>query len=180
MRKPMVSVGLVALALVPFATLAAQEQPPPLEPGARVRVTAPNLGVEKQQATFRALRGDTLVVTADSTVYCPLGHVERLDVYQGRTSHPWRGAAIGAAVGGTAGFITGVALGGGCIDSNCFTGAQVGGILAVAGGVVGGLIGLGVGSAIKTDRWDEVPLDQFRVSFVPRPDGLALSMSVAF
>jgi hypothetical protein len=109
-----------------------------------------------------------------------LSKVTRLDVFGGRRSHPWRGAAIGAGVGGAAGFITGLALGGGCIDSNCFTGAQVGGILAVAGGVVGGLIGLGVGSATKTDRWDEVPLDQLRVSFVPRRDGLAVGISVAF
>jgi hypothetical protein len=56
------------LLVVPLITAVAQEQPPPLEPGTRVRVTAPELGIEKQQATFQALSGDTLAVTADSAM----------------------------------------------------------------------------------------------------------------
>ncbi len=57
---------------------------------------------------------------------------------------------------------------------------------AVAGGagvgvLVGGLLGLGIGALIKTDRWEEVPLDQFRVSLVPQWNGgRALGVAVSF
>jgi len=33
---------------------------------------------------------------------------------------------------------------------------------------------------MKTDRWEEVPLDQLRVSFMPRRDGFVLGFTVAF
>ena len=50
----------------------------------------------------------------------------------------------------------------------------------VAVGAVGAGIGAGIGALSKTDKWEEVPLDQLRVSIVPRRDGFALGFSVAF
>ncbi len=85
------TVLLVALLLTPFTSVAAQEQPLPLEPEQRVRVTAPNLGINKQVVTFKALRGDTLIVSADSTMAWPLAAITRLDVYR-RRGRPGIGA----------------------------------------------------------------------------------------
>ncbi len=42
-------------------------------------------------------------------------------------------------------------------------------------------MGAMTGSFIKADRWEEVPLDQLRVSFAPERDGrFAFGLSVAF
>ncbi len=148
-------------------------------PGDTVRVTAPDLGIEKQQATFQALRGDTLAVTADSAMALSLSSVTRLDVFGGRRSNPGRGAAIGAAVGVTAGFITGLALGGGCSDSACISDAGAGVIVAVVFGAGGALLGVVTGAFIKTDRWEEVPLDEIRIGLSPfASDGVAVSVSL--
>jgi hypothetical protein len=181
MRKPIVSMTLVALALVPFATLAAQEPAPPLEPGTRVRVTAPALGIEKQVAMFESVRGDTLVMLADTRMIpCPLSSVTRIDRYHGRKSWGWwKGALIGLGAGATAGAIWGAFEyeAGNCgsfDESDCIVLGAI--IIGVPATLVGGV----VGALIRTDRWEEVPLDQLRVSFVPRRDGLALSISVAF
>ncbi len=55
---------------------------------------------------------------------------------------------------------------------------------ALAGGLAigagGALIGGVIGELTKTDRWEEVPLDQVSVRVVPRTRGLALGISVAF
>ena len=177
MRRLLASVALAILALSPFANLAAQEPAPPLDPGARVRVTAPGLGIEKQQATFQALRGDTLVVMADSTMYCPLGSVTRFDVYRGRKSHWKTGLAVGAVLGAIAGGAAGYASEAIRYESDFAAPVALG---ALAGAAVVGALGAGVGATMKTDRWEEVPLDQLRVSVVPRRDGVALGISVAF
>lgn len=61
--------------LVPLASLSAQA-PLSLEPGARVRITAPDCGVEKQTATLEALQGGMLVLDGAD---CPLASVAKLD-----------------------------------------------------------------------------------------------------
>ncbi len=170
---------LAVLAFLPATSVIAQEQSLPLEPGQRVRVTAPNLGIRYQLATFEVLRGDTLVVTADSTMYCPLASVTRLDVHQGRKSEWKTGLIVGAFVGAIGGGIAGYVLE--TIDeySPEYALPVAGGALAGAA-VVGGL-GAGIGTFIKADRWEEIPLDRLRVSFVPQRDGrFAFAVSVRF
>jgi len=52
---------------------------------------------------------------------------------------------------------------------------------AAAFGVTGALVGLGIGALLKSERWEEVPLDRLRVNIVPQRDGrFALGLSVAF
>jgi hypothetical protein len=52
---------------------------------------------------------------------------------------------------------------------------------ALVFGAAGGLVGLGIGALFKTERWEEVPLDQLRVSVAPQPDGrLGVSVSLEF
>ena len=150
----------------------------PLGVGDTVRITAPDLGIEKQQATFQALHGDTLVVTADSTVYCPLGSVTRFDVYRGRKSTVGKNALWGGVIGGALGLGLSIAIAADCDD--CLR-SDAWAILTAMGGGIGAGIGAGIGLiSSRTDRWEEVPLDQLRVSFVPRREGFALGLSVAF
>jgi hypothetical protein len=51
----------------------------------------------------------------------------------------------------------------------------------VAIGATGGaLLGALFGALIRTDRWEEVPLEEFRVSAGPQSGGGAIAFSVAF
>ncbi len=55
------------------------------------------------------------------------------------------------------------------------------GSTAALGGVIGAAIGGGIGGSIKTDRWEEVPLDRLGVTLAPQRDGrFAFGLSVAF
>ena len=166
------------LAFVPLTSVMAQE-PPPVKPGDRVRVTAPDLGIRKQAATFEAWRGDTLVIVADSIMNFPLAFVTLLEVGRNRR-YAGRGAVIGLALGGVGG---GVLFGVACANDPFLGDAT--GTCAVVGAVFlgtgGALIGALIGAMSTGTRWEEVPLDHLRVSFVPQSDGrFSLGWSVRF
>jgi hypothetical protein len=171
---------IAALLSAPFTSVIAQEQPPPLEPGQRVRVSAPAaFGDDWQVATIEALRGDTLVLTIDSLMsLLPLGVVTRLEASRGRRSNTVAGAVSGGVLLG------GVVLGFGLafdppIGDRPTTGEVAKG--TAIGAVIGAGLGALIGSGIKKDRWEEVPLDQLRVSVVPQRDGrFGLGLSVRF
>ena len=177
MRRVLSCWTLIGVIAFPFGNALAQDRPLTLGPGARIRITAPDLGIEKQEVRFGTLRGDTLVVVADSTLTLPLASVVRLDAYQGQRSNAWAGAGIGLVVGVGAGVAIALMV----RDEDCFC---TKGEVAAAGGAIGAaagiLIGSSIGAVIKTDRWQEVTPDQLRVIVVPRPGGLALGVSVAF
>ncbi len=164
-----VTLVIAALFLLAPQPVAGQERLL-LQPGQRVRVTAPDLGIKKQVATFEALHGDTLVLGGDVTMYLPLASVMRLDVSRGRERQTHRGMLIGGAIGAAAGALWGA------VEPVCEisdTGNKMG--CVVAGGLVLGLVGGGVGAlvgaSIRTDVWREIPLDRLRVSFGPQRDG---------
>ena len=167
------------LLVLPLTATVAQEAPPPLEPGTRVRVTAPD--IDKYDGTLQAMRGDTLTV---DTLRIAVASVTRLDVYRGQKSKTGKGALIGAGVGFVAGALTGLALcgerGTPCESDGSDYTAAAAVILGGGGALLGAGIGAVVGSQIKGDRWEEVPLDRLQVSFVPQRDGFTLGFSVAF
>ena len=171
--------GALALAVICIfggapTEIAAQE---PLASGARVRVTAPDCALRGQAATFRALRADTLVL---ETTECPMASVTRLDVNRGRRSHTLLGAGIGFAAGALWGVVLCRRKAGhhcGVYGSDSDFTPLVAGVLGAGGGLVGGFAGY----LIKTDRWEEVPLERLRVSLAPQRDGgFALAFSVRF
>ncbi len=171
-------IPLAVLAFAPLTRVTAQELPP-VKPGDRVRVTAPDLGIRKQAATFEAWRGDTLVIVADSSMNFPLAFVTRLEVGRNR-QYAGRGAVIGLALGGVGG---GVLLGVACANDSFTQHATVG--CAVLGAVVFGaggvLIGALIGAISTGTRWEEVPLDRLRVTVAPQRDGrFRLGLSVRF
>ena len=164
---------LVPILFAPLSGALAQAQP--VQPGQRVRVTAPAAwGVARQVGSFVGMRGDTLVVTGDSTLACPLDWVDRLDVHRGRKSWTLVGAGIGLVLG----------AGGGIAFATRdwdFCGPCTG-VIPVAIGVGGILLGAGIGAVIKTDRWEAVPLDQLRAQPLVDRRGrrVGLGMSIAF
>ncbi len=153
----------------------------PLASGSRVRVTAPDCALREQAATLQALRADTLVL---ETTECPLASVTRLEVSQGRKTNVGLGIFLGSAAG---------ALGAAVYcsrDANEFSDEGKCEGLGTADytwpiiftvGIIGGVVGGIIGYEIKTERWEEIPLDQLRVSLAPQGDGgFALGFSVRF
>lgn len=130
-----------------------------VQPGERVRVTAPNL--QRQVGTVVAVRADTLVFQArgaELPVPLPIPEVSRLQVSQGRQS-PIRGALIGTGVGALAGYGIAAAMVAGdeCDASDCLSVRDVAAFFAWAGATVTGGIG-GALLAANTERWVSVPL----------------------
>jgi hypothetical protein len=120
-----------------------------------------------------------LAVGAPATqMSLPLASVTRIDVHRGRKGHTLTGLIIGGLAGLGLGALVAVPND----DWGCQyrdTGALCG--MVIVGGAVGGtVIGTVVGTLIRTDRWEEVPLDRLRVSFAPRRDGFAVGLSVSF
>ncbi len=173
------------LAFVPLASATAQV---PVRPGARVRVTRPPIcradticgGRSPRQSvgTFLAWKADSLVVQSNGdTLQVALMNVTRLDVYRGRKAQ----AGTGAVVGGLAVVVL-LAIAAATCDASfgCPTAGEAAKPLLI-GGAAGAFVGALIGAATNTDRWEEVPLDQLRVSFGPQPDGrIALGLSVRF
>lgn len=168
-----VTLTLAVLLSPPFTSVIAQG-PPPLEPGQRVRVTCSTVSSRdcSYVGTLERLGADTLVLVTErhplmadpaTTVNLGLSSITKLEVYRGRQSLALYFGAIGAACG--AGIGASYNNGGG----------------AVVGGLAFGLGGLLMGALINWARWEEVPLDQIRVSFVPeRGEGFGFALSVRF
>ncbi len=162
--------------LLPVLAVACGGRPAPImapEPGDRVRVTAPDVGINKHTGQLKAMGADTLTV---DTLRVAVASVTRLEVQRGRKS--W-GAGKGALVGLGAAvpfLVVAVAIpdcgsNAGCFDDWFAMGAVI--LFPAIGAITGALV--------KTDRWEELPLDQLRVSFVPQRDGrFAFGLSVAF
>ncbi|MGH7713648.1 MAG: hypothetical protein ACREOG_20350 [Gemmatimonadaceae bacterium] len=173
--------GSVASALAVEAQASSSTLVLPVPPGARVRVTAPSL-VGPLIANYLEMRADTVVLVEDragqglwSIPYSELRSLH-LSIGQKRNHGPYifRGAAIGAA----GGFLIGVLTAASFQPSDTSkkfkrvtTGAVVGGIGALLGGIVG--------SRFTTENWSPISLTR-RMSFTPSPHGAGLRIDVSF
>ena len=191
---------LAAFAVAPFASVTAQ-YPLQAKPGDRVRVThqcqtwveaggRTRTSCRKDTGTLAGAPADSIVLAVDGQgrqLAFPVAPVTRLEVSQGRGSHSGLGAAVGALVGVFAGAVIGYSSREECVSQEflgCLlyagpkTYAVVGAMIGGPGGAVaGGLIG----ATIKTERWQEVPLDRVRASFAPQRDGrFRFGLSVRF
>lgn len=182
--------------LIPVECLIAQ-QPLPLEVGQRVRVSHSCTTRSFARSTREDCQRDTgalALITADSVVLredgatqvaLPLTSTTRIEVRRGQHRRWGRGALIGGVVGGATGLALSVAwVADDCCWANCGCSGQEAPVIAgaTAVGFIGfGIIGAGIGALIKTDLWEEVPLDRVRVSFAPQQDGrIALGLTYRF
>ncbi len=179
----------ILVAILAFTPLANATAQVPVRPGARVRVTGHFCQPiysncvggwpEHRVGTFVAWKSDTLVVQSNGdTVQVALMNVTRLDLHMGRKAQAYKGAVVGGLVVVVPLAIL-FAL---AAHSDSFlpsTGEAARGLLVW--GAAGAFVGALVGASTNTDRWEEVPLDQLRVSFVPQRDGrFGLGLSVRF
>ena len=167
---------LTVSVFVPFAILTAQQNP--LQPGSRVRITAPDCGLNQQTGMLDPSLGDTLVLAyGASNARCLRSNVTRLEVSRGRRSKWVTGLGLGLLGGALVGAAVGPTLN---HPEDGLTAADWAAVGVLLGAPTGMVLGTLIGASIKRDRWEEVPLDRLRVSFAPKRDGFAFGMSVAF
>jgi hypothetical protein len=155
----------VALCLVPMGIATAQSASPqwPLDSGSRVRIQAPIFS-DAQQGTVTSTQADTLRFRAwrgTATTAVGLKDINRIDVFRGTHGRKIKGTVIGFAIG--AGLAAGITAAtwkkptngcGFCMD---FGRGGDAALMALPGGMIGGLIGFLVG-AQQTDTWVPVRL----------------------
>ena len=162
-----------------------QEGQAPLQPGDRIRIYAPSEYQDRVVGSIWSMERDTIVVKNESnaTWRIPNAAITRLEFSQGRRSGS-AGALRGLLIGGGAGTLVGLAAvvaactsdDAGLIDPCGYAPAAF-----VVATFVGALTGMTVGALSPGERWEEVPLDQLRVSIVPQRDGrLGFGLAVTF
>jgi hypothetical protein len=153
----------------------------PVPPGARVRVRAPSL-VGPLIANYLEMRADTVVLVEDragqglwSIPYADIQSLH-LSIGQKRNHAPY--IVRGVLIGGGAGFVTGLLVAASFQPGDTAkkfkritTGAVVGGVSALLGGIIA--------SRFTTENWSPINLPR-RLSLVPSPNGAAIKFDVAF
>jgi hypothetical protein len=133
-----------------------------ITPGTKVRVrfdcsrTAPTESCHTATGTVTTLLADTLTFnTGSAERFVTPATLRELGVHDGRGRRTFLGLVVGVAGGAIAGYaIMAIANGGNCVDDYegnlCLYGAG-------AGAAGGALLGAGIGSLIRYDRWRPVP-----------------------
>lgn len=192
------------LALVPSGAVRAQQPSP--EEGARIRITASDLGLSRSVGTFEGAIGDSLTVrlegvecggvqdletascqdraaARDVRVRLARSDVDLLEVSTGERRRQLEGLGYGVLAGAGVGALIGLATWdepvGGCWF-DCSKEQQV--LFAALGmAIPAGFAGLIIGSQITTDRWEPVRGPPARAALYPfaSPDGAGLMLSVS-
>jgi hypothetical protein len=146
----------IAAVLLLVLPVAQPQAGSPLTPGARVRVTVREAGggARTHVGPLRTFDGATLTLsTADAAnpVSLARSSISRIEVSRGRHGNAGRGALIGAVLG-----LAVVALSESACEGECEPRDNYG--LLVAGATVGGaVVGAGVGTLMKSERWESLP-----------------------
>src|SRR5215218_7860205 len=144
-----------------------------IRPGARVRITQE--GQKPRVAVLVAPGADAV----------PLAEVSRLDVSTGRHRKLLKGALVGTLGAGTVGALLGAATYSPCESTEffgCFMEPTSQGESALLGGIVGGALGLIVGTLAglpTRESWHQVPLEARRVALAVTPRGRATGLGVS-
>ncbi|MGQ0640203.1 MAG: hypothetical protein ACT4P6_05430 [Gemmatimonadaceae bacterium] len=177
-RRAVLFIGSIACTA---ATEAQSSLVLPVPPGARVRVTAPSL-VSPLIANYLEMRGDTVVLVEDRAGRglwsIPYSEIRLLQLSVGQKHNHTPYIIKGAAIGGAAGFGLGLIFAASIQPSDTSkkfkritTGAAVGAISAVIGGIVG--------SRFSAENWSPINLPR-RLTFVPSPNGAGIRIELAF
>lgn len=159
----------VLLSSISIASLDAQA----VDAGNRVRVT-----VEEQAGnmtgTLTEWSQDTLHVAPDGSAEqvtataIAVNTLSRLEISKGLRSNAGKGALIGGGIGLLVGGGMSI-IAGSTVDTEVTSNDYLvfTGLVTVGGAGVGALIG----ALIKSERWEEYPLDSLRLGIVPRGGG---------
>ena len=192
--RPSTLVAAVLL-LGSCTALIAQEQAPSLQPGTRVRLTVPCdqkaqpvVGAQNPKCSFvgrwAMSRADVITLeVAESTTSYTLGTVSQLQVSRGYRSHALVGAGAGFLIGAG---VTYFVLNSGGSTSLCDRSANQDAYssgeclgLAALGALGGAGLGAIIGALVRTERWQDVPIERLRFNVAPQGD-IEFNLSVAF
>ena len=150
------SVIFTVLFVVVVGSSATAQSRSPIQRGARVRVTAPELDLIGEERTFYAWAGDTIALDLHGTTRIPMTSVTKLEVRSQRTWGPGTGGLVGALTGALIGIAVTASS---CEDGFVFTkGACIGGgIFGLT--MLGALLGVGIGALTASDPWMNLPLE---------------------
>lgn len=142
-----------ALALAGLCGSAAAQEPRPVLPGARLRVTATAPAPATVTGRYLSRSASALLLEADTATSIPLATIRTIEVSGGRKP---------GLVGGVVGFLLGGAAGAalGCLanedDYGTYCGGQDDGKV-IGGAVIGGAIGAVAGALLfRRERWSPV------------------------
>jgi len=131
-----------------------------LEPGQRIRVTAPDVLAERQVGQLLWLDVDSLVLGSVSAPITqrwviPPESITQLEASEGRHGHAGRGFFLGAGVGLVGGLI-GISGQGTCTGSGNY--GEMCAMIVTGSAITGGLLGLLIGAATRSERWVSIPV----------------------
>ena len=169
MRTPLAAA--LALAVMPLIAPSARCQEPAV--GERLRVKTASSTVIGTLDTREP--GYLVIQTATIQARIPWDSISRLQVSDGMRSNTLKGAIGGIAVSSALGGITYLVA---CPPADRDSGSEstfcenssVGGWIG-AFAIFGGLIGAGIGAANKSERWEDVPSDRWRIEVTPDLNG---------
>lgn len=144
--------ALAVLASVVTRSAEAQEEDSGYAPGMRVRVKVANASPLIGAVASNAGGGLTIVTMSGDTVVVARAAAAQIDVSRGRHSNSWKGARAGAMAGALLGLAVGLGLSSEC---NCDMefGPGIIPVAAVSAGLLGGGIGLFIGSFSTSEQW---------------------------
>jgi len=165
--------------LVPLTPLSAQAQPT-IEPGTRVRITVPDAGLDMRTGTWLGVSEGAFDFVPDGqssdTGKIQLASVTSLEVSGGHKSRWLPGLLLGFVGGAAVGAVLGYNA-----DIEDMAKEHGAALLAAPGAVLGAGMGALIGSQIKSERWEEIPLDRLRVQPVATRDArFGITASVRF
>jgi hypothetical protein len=180
-------VGLIAV--VVGANVAQADEPGPVAPGLRVRLTAPSVSGKRLVGTVVGLDEATLTLQRQGgkeTLKIPRGAITTIET-SWRRSRKGKGAVIGALVGLGTGVALGLAIGEDCgdtipefqaiISSLCLSKGEAAGVLALVAVAAGALLGLAVAPG---EKWHPSSLDRLSVRITPARSGAGLTVALRF
>jgi len=178
--------GLIAV--VVGVGVAQADEPAPVAPGLRVRLTAPSVSGKRLVGTVVGLDDATLTLQREGgkeTLQVPRGAITTTEV-SWRRSRKGKGAAIGALVGLGAAVVVGLAIGQDCetvppfeplFDLLCLSNGESVGVLAILTVPAGALLGLAVAPG---EKWHPSSPDRLSVRITPARGGARVSVSLRF
>lgn len=177
---------MIALLLAPV--VAWSQEPPPIAPGSRIRITELGAAASgRRSGTVVRASADTVVLKLDNggeTAAFSLAKISALEVSRGQHGNAGAGVGFGLLAGiGTGALVGALACGSesSCDGSGDDMSGPVMAVSAGLGGVVGMVVGAVVGGNHKTETWEAVPSSRWQLSALPSgPRGFALALSVHF